>query len=152
MKITKKLSAAILANSIDANNVLSSVEVPFCFRNHYVNAKTGVMGLKELLNDILQTKCCNALESPTSIMDCKSNNDLLNRAIAIDNGLLFSEIVDAVRAEFGPDRHPDKSIRVYLNDRMKNVKRIQMENHEDCNRPVGADKPRVKYYIALFEF
>src|ERR1035437_6655934 len=83
------------------NKFFDNKEVPFVYRNHYVNTKTGVNGIENLIIDILQKHCAvfatNVASTPL-------------RNMAICQAMFISEIITCVRNEFGFDRYPDATI------------------------------------------
>lgn len=138
--IQHEIAETIVATSRDLNNVLQSEGVRFAFRTHYVDIVNDINGIEQLLESIFIKH--------DAILPKGCHLDAESRALAVSKGLLFSDIVSEVRHCFGFERYPDESIRVYLCNRMPEVVRFQLFNHEDTNRPSVARKPRKKFYLA----
>lgn len=121
------------------NSTLSDNNTPLAFRAHYV--KGNVNGIEELIVKIL-TK--NNASNPAGIESSNMRN------IGITQSMFASEVISAVRKEFGFDRYPDATIYQYLSVNMthnKTVARIKLTNSEDSYRQCC--KPRTKFYIIL---
>ena len=140
-KTTLNQFSMSLKNSLkNANGILNDMNVALPFRTHYVNIATGANGIELLIASILENKNAvnvNGVES-TAL-----------RNVAIKTSSMFaSDIIAAVRKQFGFDRYPDATVFQYLSVNMVRngtVGKIKLSNVEDKNR--SSFKPRVKYYL-----
>lgn len=132
-----ELAETLISNGRDTNNVLAQINANGSFGNHYTDTANDIYGIEQLICSILASHgCVNPTGSEQTEM----------RAIAIGNSMFFSEIEQAVRDAFGPDRYPAVTLRVYLAKKAKKVCRIQLTGAEDTGRT--SPKPRAKYYLA----
>jgi len=118
------VSVKIKAVSIALNSALNSEQVPLEFRAHYVNVTENVMGIEQLIAQILKT----------------------NGATNVAGAMFFSEIEASVRKSFGANRYPKASLYTYLIQRMPYVSSVQLSGVEDKGRT--SPRPRKKFYLA----
>jgi len=133
------LAAGIIDNAMENNNLFADAQVPFVYRNHYVNAKTGVNGIENLIIDILTNN--NAVFA-------KDVAATPLRNMAISQSLYISEIIEHVRNSFGFDRYPDATIYTVISVLMLKsgiVGKIALSNVEDKNRECC--RPRSKFFL-----
>ena len=134
-------SKTITATLSQTNGLLASVNVALPFRTHYINVKTGEMGIEDLINSILENR--NAVY-PANIGATSF------RSVAIGNSMFASDVISQVRKIFGADRYPDATIYQYLSVFMfkqNKIGKIKLSNIEDKNRPSNCFKPRIKFFI-----
>ena len=133
------LAIGLLDNAQENNNIFADKQVPFVYRNHYVNVKTGVNGIENLVIDILQNN--NAVFTK----DIAATG---LRKMAISQSLYISEIIEQVRSQYGFDRYPDATIYTVVSVLMIKsglVGKIAMSNVEDKNRECC--RPRAKFFL-----
>ena len=134
------LGREIIAGAIDTNNLFATGgNVHNFVRNHYVDTANGIYGIESLIVSILKER---------EAVFPKNVGETDFRAVAIQAGMLTSEIVAAIRAKFGADRYPDQTIFSYLSIFMfKNGKvgKIKMTNAEDSDRE--CNRPRFKWFL-----
>lgn len=126
----------ILANSMDTNNILASGNVKFAFRSHYVNTANNVNGIEQLIKSILTDN--------GSIFVSEIEKSSM-RKIAIAGSMFTEDIISIVRENFGVDRYPDATIKMYLSKFAKGIAKFQLQNNEDSGR--DCCRPRCKYYL-----
>jgi hypothetical protein len=138
--ILKYNASVSLKNQLKAiNATLATKETPLAFRAHYV--KGNVNGIEQLITKILTKH--NAV-NPAGIESSNMRN------IGIAQSMFASEVIAAVRKEFGYDRYPDATIYQYLSVNMvknESIARIKLTNNEDSSRECC--KPRTKFYLVL---
>jgi len=133
------LATGLIDNAQENNNIFNDKNVPLVYRNHYVNVKTGVNGIENLVIDILQNN--NAVFAADV-----ATTPLRNMAIA--QSMFISEIIEAVREQFGFDRYPDATIYTVVSVLMFKsglVGKITLSNVEDKNRECC--RPRSKFFL-----
>ena len=133
------LATGLLDNAQENNNIFADKKVPLVYRNHYVNVKTGVNGIENLVIDILQNN--NAVFA-------KDIAATPLRNMAISQAMFISEIIDEVRKQFGFDRYPDATIYTVVSVLMFKsglVGKIALSNVEDKNRECC--RPRSKFFL-----
>lgn len=136
------LAQELISGAQDRNNVMATAQVHFLVRDHYVDAANGIFGIQDLIVAILKT---NNAVFPANI----ENTPL--RQIALGTSLTTDEIIETVRENFGIDRYPDNTIRMYLSvhggkkSKTPIFGKIQMTKTEDSNRTCS--KPRCKWYV-----
>ena len=140
--ITKQTNNVGTISNAKANNkFFGKNEVPLVYRNHYVNTKTDVFGIENLIIDILEK---NKAVFAKDVAATPSRN------IAIAQSLYISEIIASVRKTFGFDRYPDATIYTVVSVLMVKsglVGKIVLSNVEDKNRECC--RPRAKFFLIL---
>jgi hypothetical protein len=138
-KQAKKFVTGSIAGAKANNAKFDNKEVPFVYRNHYVNTKTGVNGIENLIVDILQNN--NAVFAKDVAASPLRN-------MAICQAMFISEIIASVRKQFGFDRYPDATIYTVVSVLMVKsglVSKIALSNIEDKNR--DCCRPRAKFFL-----
>src|SRR6266568_1188796 len=95
----EKLQGVIRQNSTEQNSVLAGCKVHFLFRDHIVDLETGKHGIRWLIARIL---------TEAQAVFPKYSGEYRNVYVAY--GLTTDQIISKVRAVFGADRYPDKTI------------------------------------------
>ena len=135
----KKFVIGSIAGAKANNAKFDNKDVPLVYRNHYVNVKTGINGIENLVIDILQNN--NAVFA-------KDIAATPLRNMAISQAMFISEIIDEVRKQFGFDRYPDATIYTVVSVLMIKsglVGKITLSNVEDKNRECC--RPRSKFFL-----
>jgi hypothetical protein len=135
----KKFNAGTIANAKANNKFFDKKDIPFIYRNHYVNVKTGVNGIENLVIDILQNN--NAVFAKDVAASPLRN-------MAICQAMFISDIIANVRKQFGFDRYPDATIYTVVSVLMVKsglVGKITLSNVEDKNR--NCCRPRAKFFL-----
>lgn len=139
----------------DANNVLTTGEVPPVFQAHWPDMETGKHGIANLIALILKER---EAVFPAGV----ENSEF--RSVAIGTSVFASELIEEVQNRFtaGTRRYPYNTIHQYVavfmdpankhfKKNLPKVGQIHLTNAEDKNRFTKTGKrifkPRCKYYL-----
>lgn len=133
-------SDAIMDEQRIACGKLAQYGVNLPFRPHVVDVSTGKHGIKNLIAKILKQR--NAVVPVQAVA-----NDSIFRPMAIRLGLFTHEIIAAVREDFGFNRYPDSTIKMYLSvfETERMFCKVQLTGIEDDSRTCA--RPRCKWLL-----
>ena len=146
-----ELSQDTLSNMQDINGTLTVGSISPVFQTHFVNLRTGEVGIADLI--------CKILRENDSVFPAGSADSEL-RPIAIAGSMFTCEILAKVQELFtaGSTRYAQPSVKAYLsawlqgNEKQVNrnahparIGKIQLKGIEDQPRP--CNRPRCKWYL-----
>lgn len=130
-----ELQGDIRQNSMEQNSVLAGCGVHWLFRDHIVDLATGKHGIRWAIAKVMTQHNAYAKRGESQDLYLKI-------------GLTTRQIDALIRAEFGVDRYPFKTIEQYLSVIMRKdgqIGSVEMTCYQDRQR--HCKRPRYKWYL-----